>query len=189
MGKEKAVRTDPGGTMSCLFRTWHAPHAGSESDLTACYLLGVPRPTVRTLSQFQAVSSSVKIYFGCRGRICTFVLSGMNRTDYCFPTLRYRLSVSQSPAGCFPLAGEWVGYVSRKALTMRHSQSVPWRFPFSTNTAGDCCRRGVHLKNQGSLQSPCVLVLAQGVPDLWSNQPPKLQIQQGSGLVTVRQRI
>ena len=76
MGKEKAVRTDPGGTMPCLFRTWHAPHAGSESDLTACYLLGVPRPTVRTLSQFQAVSSSVKIYFGCRGWIRTSGLSG-----------------------------------------------------------------------------------------------------------------
>ena len=30
------------------------------------------------------------------------------------------------------------------------------RFHRITNTAEDCCRRGVHLKNQGSLQSPCV---------------------------------
>lgn len=55
-----------------------------------------------------------------------------------FNTHAYRLLVAQSLAGCFPLAGAWVGYVSRKALTMRRSQSVPWRFPVSTNTAGDC---------------------------------------------------
>jgi len=40
-----------------------------------------------------------------------------------------------------------VGCLSRKALTVRRSHSVPWRFPVSTNTAGDCVR---HL-------SPCHL--------------------------------
>ena len=102
------------------------PHAGSGSGLTA-YFVRFSHLTVRTLSQFQAVSSSVKIYFGCRGWNRTSGLSGMNRTDYFFPTLRCRL-----------LVDVWVSGLRHKSRT--------WQFPVtsggltSTNTAGDSPR-------------------------------------------------
>ncbi len=133
------------------------PHTGSGSDLTAC-LLGFSHPTDRTLSQFQAVSSGVmyKLWeilymrlgtckfiahlwaYGCRGRICTFVLSGMSRTDYCFPTLRYRLLVSQSPAGCFPLAGAWGVMSAAKPSRCDVAKASLGDFPFPPTRLGTC---------------------------------------------------
>lgn len=65
-----------------------------------------------------------------------------------------RLLVAQSPAGCFPLTGVLAGYISRNALTMRHSQCVHWRYPFHQHG-----RELVGLKSFYSEQFPIILAV------------------------------